>query len=147
MLEAKALSPIVSILDGIVRFFILQDLNADFPIFLTPSEIATPVNPEQPEKASSPIVSTLEGITMLSRPVQLLNAIVPITFTLLGIETPAKFVQSENALSPIISSVSGIAILAKLRCTANAEFAISLVPSFIIQFLPTLFATIKYLPI
>jgi hypothetical protein len=49
--------------------------------------------PEQPEKASFPMLVTLFGISTEVRPVQFWNAELPIVITLFGISTEVRPVQ------------------------------------------------------
>ena len=57
------------------------------------SLICTEVRPEQPEKARSPMLSTLEGMVIAVRPVQFQKARSPMLSTLAGMVIEVRLVQ------------------------------------------------------
>ena len=92
---------------------LLQPLNAESPIFVTPSGMTMPVREEHLENAEFPIEVTLSGMTMLVREVQPTNASSPMVVTPSGMmmlvreERPLK-AESAIAVTLIPPIFSGI---------------------------------------
>ena len=113
----KALSPILVILPGIVSPLSILQYSNTYPsiqLYLVLFGNFTVVNFSHPEKASSPIVSTLSGKTIVFRP-EFLKAPAPILVILPGTVISLSISQPANTHSSIQSNLGSFGQITVVR--------------------------------